>query len=152
MVFNLAGQKQFSKLIILLPFRGYAPSEEMLDALQAAAKEPFGEAPVVTLDASSSALQNLVAGLRKERRKTLLVATEDNTAVAVLDALHQVGMDVPGRVGLVTTMGSRIALDRSITSTGFDFRLMGSEAARMAINGPLQHLKLPATFSRGSTA
>ena len=152
MVMNLAGQNQFAKLIIILPFRGYAPSEEMLDALQVAAKEPFGEAPVVTLDGSSSALQDLMAGLRNERRKTLLVATEDNAAVAVLDALRQTGMDVPGRVGLVTTMGSRIALDRSMTSAGFDFRLMGAEAARMAINGPLQHLKLPATFSPGSTA
>jgi len=152
MVFNLAGQNQFAKLIILMPFRGYAPSEEMLDALQAAAKEPFGGAPVVTLAASSSALQNLVAGLRKERRKTLLVATEDNAAVAVLNALRQAGMDLPKRVGLVTTMGSRIALDHSITSAGFDFRLMGAEAARMAINGPLQQLKLPATFSLGSTA
>ena len=49
-------------------------------------------------------------------------------------------------------MGSRIALERSMTSAGFDFRLMGSEAARMAINGPLQHLKLAATFSPGGTA
>jgi hypothetical protein len=151
MVVNHAAQNQFSKLIIILPFRGYAPSEEMLDALQAAAKEAFGEPPVITLD-PPSALQNLVAGLRKERRKTLLVATEDNAAVVVLDALLQAGMDVPGRVGLVTTMGSRIALDRSMTSAGFDFRLMGAEAARMAINGPLQYLKLPAIFSPGSTA
>jgi DNA-binding LacI/PurR family transcriptional regulator len=152
MVVNHAAQNQFAKLIMLLPFRGYAPSEEMLDALQVAAKEPFGEAPVVTLNGSSSALQDLMVGLRNERRKTLLVATEDNAAVAVLDALRQTGMDVPGRVGLVTTMGSRIALDRSMTSAGFDFRLMGAEAARMAINGPLQHLKLPASFSPGSTA
>jgi DNA-binding LacI/PurR family transcriptional regulator len=151
MVINHAAQNQFAKLSILLPFRGYAPSEEMLDALQAAANGPFGKAPVVTLD-SSSALDGLIAGLHKERHKTLLVATEDNSAVAVLDALRQAGMDVPGRVGLVTTMGSRIALDLSMTSAGFDFRLMGSEAARMAINGPLQHLKLPAIFSSGSTA
>jgi hypothetical protein len=151
MVANHAAQNQFAKLIILLPFRGYPPSEEMLDALQAAIKEPFGEAPVFTLD-SSPTLAGLIAGLRKERRKTLLVATEDNAAVAVLDALRQAGIDVPGRVGLVTTMGSRIALERSMTSAGFDFRLMGSEAARMAINGPLQHLKLAATFSPGGTA
>ena len=151
MVINHAAQNQFERLIIVLPFRGYAPSEEMLDALQAATKETFGKAPVFTLD-SSSALDGLIAELRKERRKILLVATEDNSAVAVLDALRQAGMDVPGRVGLVTTMGSRIALDLSMTSAGFDFRMMGSEAARMAINGPLQHLKLPATFSPGSTA
>ena len=151
MVINHAAQNQFDKLSILLPFRGYAPSEEMLDALQAAANGPFGKAPVFTLD-SSSALDGLIAGLHKERHKTLLVATEDNSAVAVLDALRLAGMDIPRRVGLVTTMGSRIALDRSMTSAGFDFRLMGSKAARMAINGPLQHLKLPAIFSTGSTA
>ena len=151
MVVNHAAQNQFDKLSILLPFRGYAPSEEMLDALQAAANGPFGKAPVFTLD-SSSALDGLIAGLHKERHKTLLVATEDNSAVAVLDALRLAGMDIPRRVGLVTTMGSRIALDRSMTSAGFDFRLMGSKAARMAINGPLQHLKLPAIFSTGSTA
>ena len=151
MVISHAAQNQFDKLSILLPFRGYAPSEEMLDALQAAANGPFGKAPVFTLD-SSSALDGLIAGLHKERHKTLLVATEDNSAVAVLDALRLAGMDIPRRVGLVTTMGSRIALDRSMTSAGFDFRLMGSKAARMAINGPLQHLKLPAIFSTGSTA
>ena len=151
LVVNHATQNQFAKLIILLPFRGYPPSEEMLDALKAVIKEPFGEAPVFTLDISST-IDTMLAGLRKERRKTLLVATEDNAAVAVLDALRQAGIDVPGRVGLITTMGSRIALDRSMTSAGFDFRLMGSEAARMAINGPLQHIKLHAIFSPGSSA
>lgn len=151
MVFNHAAQNEFTKLAVLLPFRGYQPSEEMLHALKVVTKGHFEMIPVFTLD-SPSVLYDLIDGLRKESRKTLLVATEDNAAVAVLDALRQAGMDIPRRVGLVTTMGSRIALDRSMTSAGFDFRLMGAEAARMAINGPLQHLKLPATFSHGSTA
>ncbi len=150
-VVNHAGQNRFEKLAMLLPFRGYQPSDEMVHALLAAAKGRFGKPPVITLD-SPAALKGLLAGLQKEHRRTLLVATEDNAAVAVLDALRQAGIAVPGRVGLVTTMGSRIALDRSMTAAGFDFRLMGAEAARMAIGGPLQHLKLPAAFSPGTTA
>lgn len=151
MVVNHAAQNHFTKLAVLLPFHGYLPSEEMLHALKAVVKGAFGRLPVFTLD-SPSALDTLLAELPKERRKTLLVATEDNAAVAALDTLHRAGIDVPGRVGLITTMGSRIALDRSITSAGFDFRRMGGEAARMAINGPLQHLKIPASFSSGATS
>jgi hypothetical protein len=37
----------------------------------------------------------------------------------VLDALRQAGLDVPRRIGLLTTMGGRIALDRSMISAGF---------------------------------
>jgi DNA-binding LacI/PurR family transcriptional regulator len=70
----------------------------------------------------------------------------------VLDALREAGIDVPGRVGLVTTMGSRIALDRSITATGFDFRLLGAKAAQMAVSGPLRHITVPAEFFSGDTA
>jgi DNA-binding LacI/PurR family transcriptional regulator len=150
-VVDHAGQGRFEKLAILLPFRGYQPSDEMVHALLAAAKGGFRKPTVVILD-SPAALRGLLAGLRKERRRTLLVATEDNAAVSVLDALRQADTPVPGQVGLMTTMGSRIALDRSMTAAGFDFRQMGAEAARMAIGGTLRHIKLPPVFSPGTTA
>lgn len=146
-----AKQKRFERVAILLPFRGYQPSDEMAHALLTAAKGRFGTPAVVILD-SPAALSGLLDGLRKERRRTLLVATEDNAAVSVLDALRQAGIAVPGQVGLVTTMGSRIAMDRSMTVSGFDFRLMGTEAARMAVGGILRHVKLPPVFSPGATA
>lgn len=136
--------------IVILHSRVYQPSDEMVHALQLAAKGSVTRTQVVSLD-SPTAYTALIAGLQKARRRTLLVATEDNAAVAVLDGLLQGGIDVPGQVGLLSAMGSRIAADRSITSTGFDFRLMGAEAARMAINGRLRHLSLPASFVQGQT-
>lgn len=148
---DLANRNHFEKIMILLPFRGYQPADEMAHALMGVAKGRFLNAPVVRLD-SPDAHKALLAGLRKERQRTLLIATEDNAAVAVLDSLRQADIDVPGRVGILSTMGSRIVTDRSITSTGFDFRLMGAEAARMAIGGTLQHVKLEPAFTPGETA
>jgi DNA-binding LacI/PurR family transcriptional regulator len=120
-------------------------------ALERAAKGHFTNTPVLRLD-SPAAIKTLLADLRKEQRRTLLVTTEDNGAVAVLDALLHASIDVPERVGLLSTMGSRIVSDRSITAAGFDFRLMGAEAARMAICGTLQHIQLPAAFFPSKTA
>jgi len=146
-----AKNQGFEKLVILLPFRGYPPSDEMAHALETAAITGYGKAPVVSLD-SPPGIQGILAGLQRRRRRTLLVATEDNAAVAALDAIKKAGMDVPGHVGLVTTMGSRIARARSICSVGFDFRLMGAEASKMAVGGPLRHLALPAAFVQGTTS
>lgn len=146
-----AERHRFEKIVILLPFRGYQPSDEMAHALQAAAKDRFAKTPAVTLD-SPAAHKALLTGLRKERRRTLLVATEDNAAVAVFDALQQAGIKIPERVGILSTMGSSIVTDRSISSAGFDFQLMGAEAARMAVGGSLRHVNLPPVFTPGATA
>ncbi len=151
LVVGHAKKKRYDRMAILLPFRGYPPSDEMAKVLATAALPEFGKAPLVRMD-SSPGLPGILAGLRKLRRRTLLVATEDNTAVAALEAIKTAGMDCPERVGLVTTMGSRIARERSICSAGFDFRLMGAEAAKMAVSGPLRHLALPAAFVPGLTS
>lgn len=150
-VLDHAKREGFQRLSIVLPFRGYPPSEEMAHALLSAAVGRIPKPAVFRMD-SMAARRALVAGLRRQRRRTLLVATEDNAALATLDTLRQADIEVPGRVGLLSTMGSRIATDRSITSAGFDFRLMGEEAARMAIGGPLRHIALPATYAPGATA
>jgi hypothetical protein len=144
-----ARRKNFEKLVILCP-SAYQPSEEMVHALEAASKGFFAKTPVVRVD-SPAAHKALIAALHKERRRTLLVATEDNAAVAALDALLQAGIAVPERVGLMSTMGSRIVTDRSITAAGFDFRLMGAKAAHMAVAGTLQHIQLSAAFFPGAT-
>lgn len=146
-----AKRNHFDKIAILLPFRGYQPSDEMAEALLNVAAGSFPKPTVVCMD-SIKARRAMVVALRKQRGRTLLVATEDNAAVAVLDDLGSAGIEVPCRAGILSTMGSRIAADRSITSTGFDFKLMGAEAARMAVSGNLRHLKLPPSFTSGATA
>jgi len=85
----------------------------------------------------------MLSGVRKR------VLGDHSKPVAALDDLLKAGIEVPRRAGLLSTMGGCIAIDQSITSAGFDFQLMGAEAARMAVGGTLRHLKLPPAFSPG---
>lgn len=140
----------FERVAVLLPFQGYPPSDEMAAAVRAASTGCFPQPPVFSLDSQASG-RALVAALRKQRRRMLLVATEDNAAVAARELLAAAGIEIPRQVGIMSTMGSGISRDHSITSARFDFGLMGMEAARMAIGGPLRHLTLPPTLVTGAT-
>jgi len=151
LVLDHAKRGRFKKISILMPFRGYQPSDEMAEALLHAAEGSFPRPAVVFMD-SIRARRAMVGALRTQDGRRLLVATEDNAAVSALDELGKAGIDVPSRAGLLSTMGSRIAADRSITMAGFDFRLMGAEAARMAIGGTLRQITLPPVFCPGCTA
>ncbi len=145
-----AAARGFERLDIVLPFRGYHPSDEMAEAIRAAAKGRFPE-PKIFFTRSSAAMRQLVSAVRRQRRRILLVGTEDNAASAALQALALAGIRVPDRVGVLSAMGSRIALDNGITSAGFDFRKMGQEAVRMAASGRLRELRLPAALIPGTT-
>ncbi len=151
LVVQYAMQNSYKELAILLPGRGYAPALEMAESVRVAAAEPFPEVRAVCVDSEAS-LSALVDAMRVRRQRTLLVATEDNLAVATLDALGKAGVKFPRQAGLLSTMGSRIATRRAITCTEFDFRLMGVEAARMAVSGNLKHLSIPPVFTLGDTA
>ena len=146
-----AKRNRFEKISLLVPFRGYQPSEEMAEAVTLAAAGHF-PAPRVVCMASAKARRTMAAALRKRGGRTLLIATEDNAALAALEDLGNAGIEVPRRAGLLSMMGSGITADHSITSAGFDFRLMGAEAARMAVTGPLRHVTLPAVFHQGTSA
>jgi len=146
-----AKRNGFEKLAILIPAPSYQPSDEMAAAVMGAAAGGFPKPTAMRID-SARARGALVSALTKRGGRTLLVATEDNAAAAALEELRRAGIEVPRKVGLLSTMGSRIATERAITCVGFDFRLMGAEAARMAVGGTLRHLVLPPTFSPGATA
>ena len=145
-----ASDRGFERLDIVLPFRGYQPSDEMAESLRVAAKGRF-PVPKIFFTHSSATMRQLVAAVRSQRRRILLVGTEDNATSAALQALALAGIAVPDRVGVLSAMGSRIATENGITSAGFDFRTMGEEAVRMAASGRLRELRLPATLMPGAT-
>jgi len=151
LVVDHALQNGFMGLALLMPAGAYQPSEEMAGALQMAASGHFPKPPVFTIDSDASR-HHFIASLKRQRKRMLVVGTEDNTAATALDAMREAGIDVPSRVGLLSTMGSRIALDRSITVAGFDFRQMGEQAARMAVGGTLRHITLSPVLTPGATA
>lgn len=151
LVMDHARRQGFDRLALLMPAYAYQPSEEMAAALRLAARRHFPKPQVFTMD-SEGARRKLIADLKRQRRRTLLVVTEDNAATEALEAMRKAGIDVPGWIGLLSTMGSRIASDRSITIAGFDFRKMGEQAARMAVSGDLRRVTLPPTFISGATS
>jgi len=140
----------FQGLALLMPAGRYQPSDEMAAALLVAAAGHFPKPPVFTIRSGKDCLR-LAAFLKKQRKRLLVAGTEDNATAAALGAMRDAGIDVPGRVGLLSTMGSRIARDQEITVAGFNFRQMGEEAARMAVGGPLRHAALPAALIPGAT-
>lgn len=145
-----AGDRGFERLALVLPFRGYVPSDEMAEAVRERVRGRFPE-PDTYYTHSAPAMRQLVAAVRRQRRRILLVGTEDNATSAALQALALAGIRVPDRVGVLSAMGSRIALENGITSAGFDFRRMGQEAVRMAASGRLRELRLPAALTAGTT-
>jgi len=151
MVVQHAVENGFDRLCILRPFQGYQPSDEMTDALLQAAKGHFPKPQLASM-VSRDAFEKTLYAFRKAGRRTLVIATEDNAAVCALDSLIGRGFDVPGEIGILSTMGSRIATDRSISSVGFDFRRMGMEAVRMLDCDQVRHLSIPPTAFAGTTA
>lgn len=146
-----AGRNGYERMAVLLPAFGYQPSEDMAEALRRASLGRFPQ-PQVFLAGGRGWIEKLVASMKRQRRRVLLVGTEDNAAVAALAAMREAGVDVPGRVGLLSSMGSRIASDQSITIAGFDFRKMGEHAANMAVSGALEHIRVPPVVVPGATA
>jgi len=151
MVVTYALENRFAGLCVLRPFRGYEPSDEMVDALLQAAKGHFPKPKVASMT-SQDAYQRMLFAARKAKRRSLVVATEDNAAAVALDNLLSLDFDIPGEIGILSTMGSRIATDRAITSIGFDFRKIGSESVQMLVDGQLRHITIPPVRFIGTTA
>ena len=140
----------FQGLVLLMPAGPYQPSDEMAAELLVAAAGHFSKPPVFEIGSPKDCLL-LTAFLKKQRKRLLVVGTEDNAAVVAFGAMRDAEIDVPGRAGLLSTMGSRIARDREITIAGFNFQQMGEEASRMAIGGTLRHAALPPVLVPGIT-
>jgi len=151
LVIGHAKKNGFERLAILKGVRGYLPSEEMASSLRKSAAGQFPPPQVFEMH-TLTAMGKLLASLRKERRRMLVVGTEDNVTVAALESIRNSGFDMPGKVGLVSTMGTRIASERSITIFGFDFRRIGEEAATMAVGGQAKHIAIPPVVVPGCTA
>lgn len=149
-VIEHARKNGFEKLALLVPPGKYPPSEEMALAIRIAARGKFPRPPTLKFVAGLNATA-LIHSLSKHRKRVLVVATEDNLAADFLDATRAAGLDTPTSIGLLSTMGSRIAAERSITSVGFDFQLMGAKATEMAVGGKLKHITLAPRFLPGST-
>ena len=150
-VLNIARAGRFQRLAVIAPEPGYPPADEMLEAILQAASGCFPPPPVFHMNARHEIPRLLRALQRRRRERVLLLGTEDNTTVAAMTILRESGVRIPEQVGVISTMGSRIALAEGITSAGYDFQAMGAAAAAMAISGKIGRVRMPASHFPGST-
>lgn len=149
-IIRQARETHCQNLGILTPFP-YAPSDELAEAVRRAAnKEHFPEPSVWDLSHSQT-LPRLAAELRRNKNRTLLIGTEDNTLVPAIHTLEAEGIAIPDRVGVISGMGSLRAREAGVTSVGFDFRLMGHEAAKAAAAEKPAAIPISPTFFPGRT-
>lgn len=148
LVLERAAARRFDRLMVVLPFAGYSASEEMAAAL----REKGGSRRVtVEYFHPQARFRARLSSASRKSGKLLLVATEDNTASRILDLIRAAPRDSQRSPGLLSTMGTRVALERGITCVVTDFRAMGEIATRMAIQGPLRTVQLASVLSPGST-
>lgn len=149
LVVELVKSRGDREMVLVPPASEYLPSKEMALAVKRAAKT-HGISCREATDFSrgfSKDVQTIISG----NSKTLLVATEDNLALEVLGWMKQLGWTNPSQAGLVSTMGTGIALNAGITSASFDFREMGRQAAKLATASRPERRKIAPVLSEGST-
>lgn len=150
-VLDLATQRGDREIIIVSPASEYRPSIEMEQALKQEAKRR-SIACRTALSPGAEFSKPFASAAGKKRTRSLIVVTEDNTAVGVLSTMRQAGWSGPENIGLVSTMGSRIAREVGITATGFDFREMGRKAALLAMESAPKSCKIAPRMFIGTTA
>ncbi len=153
MVLAHTNSRGFDRMLLLLPSNDYEPARQMAQAIELAAGWRAGFLTEEIFHPSDTFARRLGAtlGSLKTKERLLLVATEDNLAVSVLEILRQKTVNPPWPHGLLSTMGTRIAQEKQISCVVNDFRKMGELATRMAISGELGKACLPPDFFQGVT-
>ncbi len=123
----------FETIVPLRPFAGDPAVDEFERALTVAAGEldclaRLARPVPVGTDAERIALGQR---LQRESRRSALISPEDNIARLTLETLRQAGIDLPGRVGLLSVMGTAFAAKADLSCLRYDFRAMGRAAAEM---------------------
>lgn len=145
--------------------RGY----ESILPLEPFARDPAVEEFLSTLSAAGDALgcrdrllpvaragtaeqrQHLTRRLAKTGTRTALLVPEDNIAMAVRANLHTAGIDCPGKVGLLSGMGTDFAVQAGLSCLRYDFRALGQKAVDVLSAGePVREVFAP-RFHLGST-
>lgn len=142
------------KIIFVQPYKDYATTREF-EAAFTDAVESIGEVGLeyeVFQSEGSARFGKLIKRLKtKAGEGTALVCPEDNFSVALLAALREAGIDVPGKVALLGGMGTRILAEAGISQLSVDFVELGRRAVTTRAKDWTENLTIPFALERGVT-
>ena len=96
--------------------------------------------------------QAVVEQVLRETRRTALICPEDNVAAFLASALRQAGVSVPQKAGVLSVMGTNVAVQNGLSCLRYDFRAMGRLAVEaLDATVPPRHVLEPQLVAGGTT-
>jgi DNA-binding LacI/PurR family transcriptional regulator len=144
----------FEQIIPVEPFAGDLAVTQFGSALAAAATElgcrdRLAAVASVGTDTQRTALVNR---LQRGTRRTALLCPEDNIAALLLGELRAAKIPCPGRIGVLSVMGTDFATKAGLSCVRYDFRALGRLAvAALGGKQPVRHLLEPQFVSGHTT-
>jgi len=142
------------KIVFVQPYKNYATTRE-LQSVFASAVGSIGdvglEFEVFESEGSERFGELVKRSKTKGGKRTAFICPEDNFSVALLAALREAGIDVPGKVALLGGMGTRILADAGISRLSVDFVELGRRAVATRAKDWTENLTLPFVLERDST-
>jgi DNA-binding transcriptional regulator YhcF (GntR family) len=135
----------FEQIIPIEPFSGDPAVAEFHSALEKVAEETGCRDRVGAMASASTNDERtrLIERLRELPCRTALVCPEDNVTLFLSTAAREAGL-CPGRIGLLSVMGTDFATKAGISCLRYDFRAMGRLAVDAVVDTrPVHHVLEP---------
>lgn len=143
----------YEQILPIEPFAGDPAVVEFAAALEAAADELGCRnrlTPVVTASTPKER-RAVVERLRRGSKRGALLCPEDNVALLLVEALRQAKVRIPHAVGVLSVMGTDLAVKAGVSCLRYDFRELGRLAAQaLGESAPARHTIEP-QFALGAT-
>jgi DNA-binding LacI/PurR family transcriptional regulator len=141
----------FEHIIFVQPFSGDPAVAEFGAALKKAAAELDCAGRLSTTMASTPRERaSLIERVSRSPRRNALLCPEDNIALLLAAAAREAGMRLPERTGVLSVMGTDVAVRAGLSCLRYDFRALGRMAVEALGAGPVRHV-LPPQFASGTT-
>lgn len=123
----------YGEIWIARPFTNHVSTDSLIATFASAAKQVgAGGLPCHLKDAGTPAEREiLVREAESAPGRVGIFCPEDNITRCLYLELRSAGVDCPGKVGLMSGMGTAALRDECITTLCFDFREMGTLAAAL---------------------
>jgi DNA-binding transcriptional regulator YhcF (GntR family) len=134
----------YGEIWIARPFPGHVATDFLIATFASTAKQVgAGGLPCRLKNACTPAEREALAGEASSASNRIgIFCPEDNISHRLYVELRAQGADCPGKIGLMSGMGTTALRDESITSLSFDFRRMGALAAAMVCARKTEQIKM----------
>ncbi|MGH8021339.1 MAG: substrate-binding domain-containing protein, partial [Opitutaceae bacterium] len=143
----------YEQILPVEPFAGDPAVAEFAAALEAAAKELDCRKRLTAVVRASTADERRVVAerIRRGSRRSALLCPEDHVALLLLEALQRAKVRTPGTAGVLSVMGTDLAVKAGLSCLRYDFRELGRLAVQaLGEPAPVRHTIEP-QFAGGST-